>query len=385
MASCEKFEKQELFLRKAWEGLDCYFRVNSVHFIFVCLKTRWLLPLALFGLATMMMRAEVETPIEALSEDELIYRDGDRLRGHLVSEKESEWVFHSKRFGELRVSKNEASVIQVATPENLGPPIELNTENEVDATTLEETEGGADHLLPWDYLNPTFLTNYLREVFGPWKGRFSVSTELVSDTTDRSTVTVAAKLRRKWERDDVELNVRYDYTETENITTRDFAKLTASWRHDFESRLFALYIPAMEWNRNYKVDGVVADYLLLQQEVGAGVSILNRDGRQLRLGVSENRFDVWVSEPKRNHEGTNAESIFVEAEWELPWRITLTERGVYYYDLSTREDGWENKFQIDKKLTETLSVGVLHELRYNNPDVRVSDYELLKLLIGLDF
>ena len=92
-----------------------------------------------------------------------------------------------------------------------------------------------------------------------------------------------------------------------------------------------------------------------------------------------------MSEPQKRHEESNAESVFVEAEWELPWRITLTERGVYYYALSTKEDGWENKFQIDKKLTETLSVGVLHELRYNNPDVRVSDFELLKLLIGLDF
>lgn len=333
----------------------------------------------------MVMRAEVAIPMESLTEDELIYRDGDRLRGHLVSEDETEWIFQSKRFGELRVSKSEASVVQTALQEDLGPPIEVATEADAGSSTYEETEADKDQLLPWDYLNPTYLTNYLREIFGPWKGRFSFSTELVSDTTDRSTVTVAARLRRKWERDDVEMNLRYDYTETEAITTRDFAKMSASWRHDFKSRFFALYTSALEWNRNYKTGGVAADYLLLQQELGAGVSLIQGEGRELRVGVSENRFDVWITEPKDTHEGTNAESIFVEAEWELPWRITLSERGVYYYDLSTKEDGWENKFQVDKKLTETLSIGILHELRYNNPDVRVADYRLLRLLVGLDF
>jgi hypothetical protein len=337
----------------------------------------------MFVLIAAALPAELATPMEALTEDELVYRDGDRLRGHLLSDEETEWVFHSKRFGELRVSKQDASVIRSSIPEELGPPIELDPEAESDLVIGEEDY--KEDRRPWDYLNPTFLTNYLRHVFGPWNGRFSFSTELVSDTSDRSTVTLAARLRRKWENDDVEMKLRYDYTETEKVTTRDLAKVSASWRHDFGTRLFALYIPALEWNRNYQSAGVSADYLLLQQELGAGVSLLDREDRQLRLGVAENRFDVWITEPARSHEGTNVESIFVEAEWVLPWRITLTERGVYYYDLGARNEGWENKFQVNKQLTETLSMGLLHELRENSPDSRVADYTLLKLLIGLDF
>ncbi len=357
--------------------------MNSKHSPFFRLSVRHLLLLGAFALFTADMPAELATPMEALTEDELVYRDGDRLRGHLLSDEGAEWVFHSKRFGELRVSKQDASVIRSSIPEDLGPPIELDPET--DANLVKDEEEEKKILLPWDYLNPTFLTNYLRHVFGPWKGRFSFSTELVSDTADRSAVTLDARLRRKWENDNVEMKLRYDYRETEGLTTRDLAKMSASWRHDFGVRLFALYIPALEWNRNYKSAGVSADYLLLQQEIGAGVSLLDRDDRQLRLGISENRFDVWITEPARSHEGTNVESLFVEAEWSLPWRITLTERGVYYYDLDARNEGWENKFQIDKMLTETLSIGVLHELRENSPDSRVADYTLLKLLIGLDF
>jgi len=357
--------------------------VSSIHFPFFRLFVRCLLLLGVFALSAVVLPAELAMPMDALTEDELVYRDGDRLRGHLLSDQETEWVFHSKRFGELRVSKTDASVVRSSITEEPRPPIELNPETADDLQISEDKE--RRNRLPWDYLNPTFLTNYLRHIFGPWNGRFSFSTELISDSTDRSTITMAAKLRRKWEHDDVEMTLRYDYTETDEVTTRDLARMSASWRHDFGSRLFALYIPALEWNRNYKSAGIIADYLLLQQEIGAGVSLLDREDRQLRLGVSENRFDVWITEPSRSHEGTNAESVFVEVEWVLPWRITLTERGVYYFGLSSMDDGWENKFQVDKQLTETLSIGLLHDLRENSPDVRVSDYRLLKLLIGLDF
>ena len=87
-------------------------------------------------------------------------------------------------FGELRVSKQDASVIRSSIPEELGPPIELDPEAESDLVIGEEDY--KEDRRPWDYLNPTFLTNYLRHVFGPWNGRFSFSTELVSDTSDRS-------------------------------------------------------------------------------------------------------------------------------------------------------------------------------------------------------
>lgn len=317
--------------------------------------------------------------------DELVYNDGDRVRGRLIERDGDILVFQSQRFGLLRVSNRDASVFEGLRAKKTRQSDEVADEKPEPAPVSPE-EGDEEAIRKaWEYIYPTFLTDYLRDVFGPWSGRFSFSTELVSDTKDRSTITAAAKVRRKWERDDVEVSLRYDYTETEGVTTRDIARMTGAWRHDFESRLFALYNPAVEWNRNFVSQGAVADYLLLQQELGAGVNLLNRDDRELRIGISENRFDVWVTDGVGGHQGANVESVFMEAEWQLPWRITLSERGVYYYSLSTSEDGWENRFQVDKKLTETLTIGVLHELRYNNPDVRVSDYSLLKLLLGLDF
>jgi hypothetical protein len=87
----------------------------------------------------------------------------------------------------------------------------------------------------------------------------------------------------------------------------------------------------------------------------------------------------------QSHTSQTVESLFAEFEAKLPWRISLTNRGVWYYSIRTKDEGWENRFEVSKKLTETLTVGVRHETRRNNPDVRAADYERLRMLFGLDF
>jgi hypothetical protein len=97
-------------------------------------------------------------------------------------------------------------------------------------------------------------------------------------------------------------------------------------------------------------------------------------------------FDVWLTPlPLRRHIGQNVESVFTEVEAKLPWRVTLTDRGVYYYSITDQSEGWENRFEVTKKLTETVTLGMRHEIRHNNPDVRSADYRRLRVLLGFDF
>ena len=182
-----------------------------------------------------------------------------------------------------------------------------------------------------------------------------------------------------------ELNAHYDFSDTDHVTTTDVLKADASWRHDFPDRLFAIYTPSVEWNRAYLVNAVPADYVLLQQEIGVGVTAVAKPTFNLRLGVAENIFNVWQTSPPESSSKDNAESLFAELDWKLPWRMTLTERGVWYYSIESGRDGWENKLELDKKLTETFTIGIRHETRHNSPDVHVQDYTLLKLLMGIDF
>jgi hypothetical protein len=50
-----------------------------------------------------------------------------------------------------------------------------------------------------------------------------------------------------------------------------------------------------------------------------------------------------------------------------------------------KTDGWEDRIELNKKLTETLSVALRHEIRRHNPDGSSQDYTRLKFLFGFDF
>ncbi|MBC7365703.1 MAG: DUF481 domain-containing protein [Undibacterium sp.] len=318
--------------------------------------------------------------------DVLIYRDGDRVRGRLMERVGDTLVFQSEKFGLLKVPAAMARVEQGALPaasklmtgqqatQVISPP-----SDHAEPTESAEPVG-------WARFSPYALTQAMRELFGPWHGRFAVSSEIVSDRTERNNTMVEARLNRKWTADEVEGTIRFDYTKTEDVTTKDVVKFNGSWRRDLKRRLFGVYRPSVEYNRAFKNPaGVFTDYILVQQEIGAGVNVFTTPQRKLRVGLSENLFDVWVMQPVSQHTARTSESVFAEVEWTLPWKLRLTERGVWYYSFANNTDGWENRIELNKKLTETLSVAIRHETRHNNPDVRTQDYTLLRLLIGLDF
>jgi hypothetical protein len=224
----------------------------------------------------------------------------------------------------------------------------------------------------------------VRKFFGPWHGRLALSSEVVSDTTDRNNAAIDSTLRRKWEHDELQLNGRFDYSETNKTATTDVIKGSAVYRHDFNKRLFSQYRPTAEWNRASILVGKPNDYVLLQQEIGFGYNVVNTPARKVRTGLSENLFDVWNTAPVSSHTSRGVSSMFEEVEWTLPWRMSLTQRGVWY-PVPDQSDGWESRVELVKKLTETLSTSLRHEIRRNNPDGSAQDYTRLKLLFGIDF
>lgn len=317
--------------------------------------------------------------------DELVYNDGDHIRGKFVEKDGAIIVFKSERFGELHVAETDAKVV-LAVPPAPGLPSTAPAVSSGPSAAAAMAAADADRLWVLSYLSPVALKHALQHMFGSWHGKFSFSTELFTDTATRNTVSTEATLQRTWTSDDVQLHARYDYSETAQVITTDILKTDGSWRHDLPHKLFAVYRPAVEWNRAYiTTAGVPSDYLLLQQEIGGGVNIFAKPERQLRLGLSENIFNVWQTGDATPNKTRALESAFIETQWELPWRITVKDRGTLYYSVALGDtQGWENHFEIDKKLTETFSVGVQHELRHSQ-DLSVQDYRLLRLLIGLDF
>jgi hypothetical protein len=305
--------------------------------------------------------------------DELEYQDGDRVRGHFLQRDGDVLVFKSERFGILRVP---AAMAKLTLAKPSSPAV---------AEAAKKAKK-ADVAVERSPFSPVGMAEALKEFFGSWHGRFAMSAEMMKDSVEHDSGTVEAHLQRKMKKDEVQLTARYDYATVDDQTTSstDIIKGAGVWRHDFPNKLFSVYRPTLEWNRAFFRLGVPADYVLLQQEVGAGINLFNSETRKIRVGLSENLFDTWVT-PTQSHVSQTDESAFVEVEAKLPWRIVVTDRGVWYYSIADQSQGWENRFEINKKLTETLTMGLRQETRHNNPDVRSADYRRLRVLFGFDF
>jgi hypothetical protein len=322
--------------------------------------------------------------------DTLVYKDGDRVHGVLVQESGGTIVFKSERFGELRVPGKDAVVIKgekpVPKPAALAvtPPPPGGTGARGTPTPRSADAEEEERVTIWDRFSPAVLTAKLRNTFGPWHGRLAFSSEVVSDTTDRNSTSYEGSINRKWKADEVRFNLRFDYNETNDVATTDMVRAGGQWRHTFNKAVFAHYRPSGEWNRASRLRGVANDYMLLQQELGAGFHVLTKPTRSFRVGLSQNLFDRWTLEPERMHDSRGVISTFQETDLTLPWRITITQRGVWY-PVRDQKDGWENRVELNKKLTETLSTSVRHEIRRNNPDGTAQDYTRLRLMFGLDF
>lgn len=365
---------------------------------------------AALGLTTWVWASSPE--LTPTTRDTLVYKDGDRLQGKLVERTGATIVFKSDRFGELRVPASDVVVIPAdtavktaATPPPAPPkpaappagapaapapapkpPLAAATPSPAAAkpATDPQTRREEEKATVWDRFSPAVLTARVRKLFGPWKGRFAFATEISSDVADRENSTWEARIQRKWEKDEVQLTGRFDYAETNNVRTSDMIKAAGSLRHDFTKMHFAHYRPTVEWNRASRRQGVPNNYVLLQQELGIGYNVRTTPTQKVRLGVSQNRFDVWNDAPVADHSFRGVQSAFEEVEIKLPWQMGVTQRAAWY-PVKGQRDGWENRVELNKKLTETLSTSVRHEIRRHTPDGSAQDYERLRLLFALDF
>lgn len=325
--------------------------------------------------------------------DVLVYKDGDRVQGRLVSTDGGTIVFRSNRFGELRVPSAQAEVIRNGAPaptlataptDTRVPPSSPNSAAQPAATPAPKADSPEAELAEQRAIVER-MASRLRQVFGPWHGRIAFSSQLAASTSSSSqSDVVEGKMERKWTGDELRFEGRYEFSATDDETSTDLTKANAYWRHDISKHWFTILHPSLEWNGNYVVDDEDADYFLIQTELGVGRTVWDHQGKKLRLGVAENIYNVWelTDESYAMH---NVESAFLEAELKLPWNMKLTERGIRYFSLSGGSGGWENQFELSKKFTENLVVALKHDIRRNEPDWRLEDYSSWRILLGLDF
>jgi hypothetical protein len=339
----------------------------------------WLRSLTLVALGLGPILAGRASGAPAGEGDVLVFRNGDRVSGRVVSAG-PEIVFQSERFGELRVPAADATVQRAGATAAIPPTASRP------AAVAPTPAAARPAAAPTDLDSPSLgeLQARIRDFFGPWQGRIAVAVESVQEAVDRENLSLDSTLRRRWEKDELQFTGRFDYVQSNAVPSTDVIRGSASWRHEFSKQYFTQYRPSVEWNRANRRGALKNRYVLLQQEVGVGYNVVTTAERKLRTGVSFNSFELWNSTFQPDHTQRNVQSLFEEIELKLPWQLSVTQRGVWY-PVGNGPDGWDNRIEISKKLTQTLSTAVRHELRRDNPDGSAQDYTRLRMMLGLDF
>ena len=322
------------------------------------------------------------TPPAPPGPDLLVYKDGNRATGRLVERKDNTIVFASDRFGLLSVAATDADVLP-ATGASANPaePVVASTP----PPSAPATATPAPKQTPTGDTSPN---NWLHRHLRPWRGQLNLALEGKHEDNRRDKLLVELRAQRRWTADELRLNSRYEYTEEDTRTTTDLLKADAYWRHDLYHlgrRLFALYSPEAEYNRGYKYKETPIDYILLKQQLGLGLTVVDHATRKVRLGLAENRFDLWVLTPVYGHASAYAESAFLELELQLPYGIRITDRGTWYFTGGEGKFGRENQLEIAKQLGDGFLLGVRHEVRKDVPASQASNYSLWRILLGLEF
>jgi len=225
-----------------------------------------------------------------VSADTLIFNDGNRLTGKLVEAQRDEIVFRSSRFGEIRAKSSEASV-------------------EVDP--VDSSEVASQSPPPVPVVNRTASFPISGESRNAWAGRIAIGTEAVRDASDRKSLVLDVCVERKWVKDQLRNELHYEYRTVDNAKQTDDLKISGYWKHGLSDRSFSVCRPAVEWNRYAILNNLFTPYVVVQQELGLGYTVLNQPTRKVAAGISENLFNGWAINSDRKVRA-RLESAFLE-------------------------------------------------------------------------
>lgn len=327
-----------------------------------------LLPLLLLSLLTsarLLAQADMDTVF--------LFRNGDQVRGRVIGREEGFLLVQTAHFGVQRIALSDLqSPAPLPSAARAASPEQPDQERSPSAPTKPAVTGWHAAL------------ERIRRPLRFWHAGISISLEAKQEDIRRSSLLVELRASHEFEKDEVHASSSYERVHENDKLTTDLAKLDGYWRHDLTPKWFGIYVPYAELNRNYNFAGERIRYLLTQQELGFGRTFLNRPNLKLRAGLAENFLNLWVLN-FRGHAATTIESVFTEADLQLPHRFHITDRLSYYYAVRSGEQGQKNEFEVTKDLTDNFKIRLRHEYRHELPMSNVSNINLWRLVFGLEY
>lgn len=313
--------------------------------------------------------------------DTLVFKNnGDRLAGTYVSTENGQIVFNTERFGIMRIAQAEALVELESTAAGVSKPA-ISEPQAGDAAMQPAMASASAEAAQLAMSAPKAAAIPKAD---PWHVRLAFSTELTHDTADRTEWIFELRLERKWAKDELRIEPRYEFRSENDNATADLFKVHGYYRHDIGRWWFLQYLPYYELNRQYTYQNLPLDYQYLRNEFGGGVRVVDQPGKILRVGAAKSFYNIHLIKYDQDI-ALNGESVFVEAELDLPWRVSIRDRGQFLWYSDGDDQGAANELEVTKHLTDVWWIGIRHEFRMNAPELQGDDMTKLKLFLGVDF
>jgi putative salt-induced outer membrane protein YdiY len=270
--------------------------------------------------------------------DRIVFHNGDRLKGTILSLAEGEFVFASEVAGRMRLSADrvrtfstreeieiharDGSVLQANINESDGETITVFVEGEDDPRTL--------HLDEIASINPPKPK--------PWSGRVTAGFNFERGNTVTDTGDLSLNMTYRLEDDRINFRGRAESERDDGNTAKRRFRSTVKWDHFYRERRYF-------YTRVFGENDRVAD-LKLRFEYGHGIGVQWFDSDAIRLSTEAGVN--WVRRTFRD--GTRSEEGYAgRVAWDIMRRIAP---GVRFF----HEGSWTPSFE-DKNdhlfLTET--------------------------------
>lgn len=308
----------------------------------------------------------------------LVLKDGQRVAGSIVGEEGDLILVQTRLFGLQRIPRE---LLAPTTGTEVPGPAPASGEAPPAPAAVAQPSAAEPGSAT---LPKTILPQPLYDFLSTWHAGINLAIEAKNDGIQRNSLLVELKADRRFSMDELRATASHERVKENEKLTTYMTKGELYWRHDLNKRWFTLYAPKVEWNRNYVLNDIRFKYLLLQQRVGAGYTFLDTTRFKLRAGLAENFMNLWIEDYWLRASDT-AESFFTEADLKLPFHFRITDSINYYYSFRTHEVGADNYFEITKDLSESFKIRIRHEYRSKLPVQNVSDFNLWRIIFGLQY
>lgn len=288
-------------------------------------------------------------------------RNGDVLRGRLISEGDVVLIEHSI-LGDVEIPKRSVrSIIRPNQSQNEG-----DTSEEPEKKELPASE-------PW-------MKSFVRVIsFEDWTRQLEFGMNLQSGRRDKFDYNARFNMRRRIEKNDFRFEARRYFGESDQEKTTDRLYSNFRWRRDLSPGVF------YQSDTLYSSDAIKEIDVNLEQTLGLGYRLLNQKALKVSTGAG---LSGRYREDNVDNGNTNyLLDVFQDLDYRLGSRVRLTQEFRIALPPDERSE-YEYEFQagIVSKVTDSLHLSVRYQLEYDRslPEDRREDQRIVSS-VGIDF